>query len=371
MANLFDYVNWRGDILFEQVPFNTVDALMLSHLSYSIFDGLLSDSFGESKTLEKLAEDFKSAPDYNERINIGFLINKQTAELMFKCAASERFKNVRICGYRTKYSEENTEQFAAMTFLIGDKVIVSYRGTDDSLVGWREDFNIVWQHPIPAQADAIEYMKEAAEKLTGKINVIGHSKGGNLVINTAVNCDEKIRSRFEKLYNFDGPGFSKDFFEKKEYKEIERKLISVYPEFSIVGMIFRHPEQYSVVKSTGFAVMQHDALTWQIMGAGLDEADDFKEESKFFYKAFNSWVDGLTLEQTKKFVTALWDVIEASDVKTNTELQENAIACTARMIAKLSSLDKNTKKEVHQILRLLKTAVRKDSPFSKILSLGK
>lgn len=371
MANLFDYVNWRGDITFDQVPFNVIDALMLSHLSYSIFDGLVSDGFEEKKTLAKLSEDFKKSEDYEKRINIGFLINKQTAELMFACAASERFKNVEICGYRTVYSEETVEQFAAMTYIVGDKTIISYRGTDDTLIGWREDFNIAWQKPIPAQTDAMEYIKDAADYFSGNLSIIGHSKGGNLVVNTAAYCGADIQSRLEKLYNFDGPGFEKDFFESKEYLAIENRLVSVYPEFSIVGMIFSHPEKYTIVKSTGFAVMQHDAMTWQIMGGGFDEADDFKDESKFFFRSFNDWVDGLTPEQTKKFVTALWDVIEASGAKTNTDLQENAISCTARMLGKLSSLDKNTKKEVHEILGLLKTAVRRDSPFARLFSLQK
>lgn len=371
MANLFDYVKWRGDITFSQVPFNSIDALMLSHLSYSIFDGFLTESFEDQKTLAQISEDFKNAPDFEQRKNIGFLINKQTMDLLFACAESERFKDVRICGYKTIYSEEKIEQFAAMTYLAGGKTLISYRGTDDSLIGWREDFNIVWQKTIPAQEAAMDYIKIASDYFDGKLTVIGHSKGGNLVINTAVNCDENIQNRIEKLYNFDGPGFSADFFQQKKYLAIKDRLISVYPEFSIVGMVFRHPEDFTIVKSTGFAVMQHDALTWQIMGSDFDKADDFKDESKFFYRAFNDWVDGLTSDQTKKFVNALWDVIEASGVKTNNDLQDNAISCTAKMIVKLSSLDRETKKEVHQILGLLKTAVRRDSPFARIFILDK
>lgn len=371
MANLFDYLKWRGDISFEQVPLNTIDALMLSHLSYSIFDGLLTDSFTDQKTLFQLAQDFKNSPDYKERINIGFLINKHTAELMFECAVSERFKNVKICGYKTIYDEERTEQFAAMTYLVGDTKIISYRGTDDTLIGWREDFNIAWQNPIPAQIDAMEYLKKAAESFSGNIIIIGHSKGGNLVINSAVKADRKIKDRITKLYNFDGPGFSKAFFESDEYKEIEPKLISVYPEFSIVGMIFDHPCNYIITKSSGFAVMQHDALTWQICGSDFDRAEDFNDESKFFHEAFNDWVKGLSSDQIEKFVNALWEVIDASGAKTNTEFQDNALTGTAKMLVKLSSLEKETKKEVHQILGMLRDAVRKDSPFAKLFNFQK
>jgi len=371
MASLFDYVKWRGDITFDQIPLNDVDALILSHLSYSLWDGLLSESFEECKTLEKLADDFGKEPDCEQRKKIGYLINKDTADLMFECAVSPRFKDVKICGYRSVFNEENVEQFAGMTFLAGDKTLISYRGTDDSLLGWKEDFNLVWQKPIPAQRDALEYLNAAAEYFKGNLILIGHSKGANLVMNTAVECSAEIRSRFEKLYNFDGPGFPKEFFKTHEYAEIEPKLINVYPEFSVVGMCFRHPKKFIIAKSTGFAVMQHDAMTWQVMGSKFDEADGFKDESKFFYKSFNKWIDNLTQEQTKKFVTALWDVIEASEVKSLLELQSNSIVCTARMLGKLSSLDKETKKEVHKILGILMSVIRSDSPFAKLANLRK
>lgn len=371
MANLFDYLTWRGDISFKQVPFNKLDALLLSHLSYSIFDGLLTDSFEEKKTLAQLAEDFRTADDYEKRINIGFLINKQTAELMFACAKTERFKDVEICGYKVVSNEDTMEQFAAMVYLAGGKTIISYRGTDDTIVGWREDFNLAWQDQLPAQKDAIDYLKAAAEEFKGKLTLVGHSKGGNLVINSAVNCPKRIQNRLEKLYNFDGPGFSKEFLEKPEYKAIESRIWSIYPEFSVVGMIFHHNSDFEIVKSDGFAVMQHDILSWQILGAGVDKADDFTPECKFFSKTFNEWVDGLEVEQTKKFVNALFDVIEASEVETLNELDENPLVCAAKMFQKLSSLDKTTKAEVRKVLKMLKSVLRKDSPIAKVLTLQK
>ena len=366
MADLFDYLDWRGDITFSEVPFGKIDALMLSHLSYSIFDGLISDSFSESKTLELLVCDFKNASDYEGRINIGFLINKRTAELSFKCAESKRFKNVRISGYKNIYSEENIEQFAAMTFTIDKVNVIAFRGTDDTIVGWREDFNIAYLPQIPSQKDALEYFSLAAKELGGNFILVGHSKGGNLAVNTAVNCGEETQKRIEKIYNFDGPGFLPEFFEKKEYKNIENKIHSVYPELSVVGMIFSHPKNFEITKSNGFAIMQHDALTWQVLGSSFENAEDFTEESKIFYKAFNKWVKKLSIEQRKKFVNALFDVIEASGAKTNTDLEKNAITSSAKMIAAYSSMDKETKKEVKNILLVLKAAVQSSLPMFKL-----
>lgn len=371
MANLFDYLKWRGDITFEQVPFNKLDALLLSHLSYSIFDGLLSESFDEKKTLEQLALDFKNAKDYENRINIGFLINKQTAELMFACAKSERFKNVQICGYKKIDDLKIKEQFAAMVYLAGGKTVISYRGTDDTINGWWEDFNLVYLPQIPAQKDAIEYMKAAADYFKGDFTLIGHSKGGNLVVNTAVEVDQNIQNRIEKIYNFDGPGFKKEFFERPEFKAVENKLFSVYPEFSVVGMIFNHTGKYQVAKSDGFAVMQHDAMTWQVMGADFDEAPDFTPESKFFAKTFNEWLEGLTADQTEVFINAFYEVVQACGATTLNEIEDNPLHSAAKMVQQLSAMDKKRKREVHRMLRMFKTVIRKDSPFAKVLTLAR
>ena len=370
MANLFDYITWRGDLTFDQVEFNKIDALLLAHISYSLLDGLLTDDFSSPVTLKKLWRDFKSAPNYEERLKIGYVINKKTPELLSKAAKCKRFKDVKICGLREIYDEDKVEQFAAMTYLVGNRVVVSYRGTDDTLVGWKEDFNIVWQDSIPAQTDALKYMEDVAKAFPFKnFTIIGHSKGGNLAINTAVKCGPKIQKRIDKIYNFDGPGFPQEFFEKPEYLAIEKKLVNIYPELSLVGMIFHHPKNYEIVKSDGFAVLQHDALTWQISGANFDNAKDFADESKFFHKALNEWVEKLSVDQTKQFVTALWEVIMASDAKTLSEMQKNSLRSGAKIIAKLASLDKETKQGVRTVLDLLKNIVMKDTPLGKALRL--
>ncbi|MCI5519524.1 MAG: DUF2974 domain-containing protein [Treponema sp.] len=375
MANLFDYVAWRGDISFDTIPFNKIDALLLSHLSYSLLNGLVPSSFEESKTLSQLSKDFKAASDYEDRLKIGFVINKNTPELLAKTAKSLRFKNVRICGYREIFSEENVEQFAAMTYIIkngkNEEVIISYRGTDDTLVGWKEDFNIVWQDQIPAQKDALVYIEDAAKFFKNGFVIVGHSKGGNLAINTAVKCGEKIQKRIKQIYNFDGPGFAEDFFNQPEYLAIESKLVNIYPEMSLVGMIFHHPKKYEIVKSDGFAVMQHDPLTWQIMGNSFENKRDFTKESKRFYSVLNEWVERLEPEQTKKFVTALWDIIMASDVKTLAELSKSGFISGAKMFGKMATMDRESKEEVRVVLDLLRDIVFKDTQLGKVLRFKK
>lgn len=365
MADLFDYLNWRGDLSFEQVPFNKIDALLLAHVTYSIFDGVVPENFNERKTFAQVAKDFSAAPDYEDRINIGFLINKRTAELMFKCAECERFRNVEICGFRNIYNEENVEQFAAVTYFVNGQPVVALRGTDDTITGWKEDFNIAWLPQIPAQKDALEYFKEALAAVDGDFILVGHSKGGNLAINTAVNCGEKAQKRIEKVFNFDGPGFPKEFFEKPEYNKMEDRIYSFYPGFSVVGMIFHHPFNYEIVRSDGFAFWQHDPIGWQIMGNSFVNEVDFTDESRLFYKVFNEWIDKLNKEQKKNFVETMFCILEASGAKTNSDIEKDPLKSTAKMLAAYADLSRTKKKELHKILSMFKDVITDDIPFFK------
>ena len=367
MADFFDYLSWRGDLSFKAVPFNKIDALLLAQLSYNLFDGVVSSDFKGRKTFAQVAKDFAALPDYEERINIGFLINKRTAELMFKTAESERFRNVQLCGFRSIYSEENVEQFAAITFIIDGKPVIALRGTDDTIVGWKEDFNIAWLPSIPAQKDALEYFSEAAEALKGDFILVGHSKGGNLVINTAAGCGKKLQKRINKVFNFDGPGFAQSFFETDSYKAVEDRIYSFYPEFSVVGMIFHHPKFYEIVKSNAFAFWQHDPMSWQLSAKDFINTGDFTDESKLFHSAFNEWIDKLDVEQKKRFVDTMFCILEASGAKTNNELEKDALKATAKMLAAYAELDKDRKKELHDILGMFKDVIADDIPFFKLM----
>ena len=371
MADLFDYLYWRGDLTFDKVPFNKIDALLLAQISYCLFDGVVSESFKERKSFAQVSKDFAALPDYENRINIGFLINKRTTELMVKCAESERFRKVELCGFRNIYNEDNVEQFAALTFIIDGKPVIALRGTDDTITGWKEDFNIAWLDQIPAQKDALEYFKEACEALDGDFVLTGHSKGGNLVINTAVCCGKKLQKRVSQVYNFDGPGFDPAFFETEEYEAVEEKINSFYPGFSVVGMIFHHPKNFEIVKSDGFAFWQHDAMNWQLMGPAFVNEADFADESKLFYSAFNEWIDKLNTKQKRDFVETMFYVLEASGAKTNNEIEKDALKATARMVAAYADMDKKRRKELRDILSMFKDVIADDIPIFKPLVLLK
>lgn len=369
MADLFDYIKWRGDLSFEVDKFNQVDALLFAQISYIDFSGLLNNRILNAISFDELAYNLSRLPDFEKRKNIGAMINPKVVDLFLTAAASNRFKNIQVYKYESIYDEAKAEQFSATSFLIGDTVYVTYRGTDDTFVGWKEDFNILCVDEIPSRIDAKRYLVEVAKDFAGKIVLIGHSKGGYLAMDSGVRCGSDIQKRITAIYNFDGPGFSKEFLASKEFKGIEPILKSYYPHFSIVGMIFNHNEKYEIVKSNGFAINQHDPISWQIEGKEFERAEDFADESKYFSNAVNDWVSRLNQDLRESMVEAFFGIVEASGCKTNLELEDRKLVASGKMIQALAGLDKNTRKEVHLIIKVLRQSLKAGIPFLNALDL--
>lgn len=363
-GNVLEYVRWRGDLSFEQDKFNAVDALVLAEIIYNKIENLFPDDFNYSLTLEEIVERFMNSKDFTERSNLGYLINPENLNLLFVCAKSKRFGKLHVCGVKSILNEENCEQFAAACFLFGKNVAIVLRGTDDYIISWKEDFNISYMNPIPAQKDALEYVNNAGEFFKRKrIYVTGHSKGGNLALYSGVKANLNVKRRIKGIYNLDGPGFSKDFFNSLEYKLVQNKVVTVFPEHDIVGMFFKHGKDYQIIKSCGKGIRQHDGMTWQILGKEFTPGEDFTSESKFFYKSFNEWADKLSDEDKKILSDSLFDVFLASDYKTVLELTKNPIASTTKMIAKYASFDQNTKGNIKRIINELKKVLQDEIPI--------
>lgn len=367
-GNILDYIDWRGDLSFENDPLNVVDAEVFAHLSYNRIESFVGDSFSTGITLCELAKRFKNSTDVEELSNMGLLINADTPALLYKCGESKRFGNVKISGLKSTIDFESQKQFAAMTFDIGNRIVVTFRGTDDYIVGWREDFNIAFMENIPGQLDALSYLQSAAKSFKKGIYVTGHSKGGNLALYAAAKIDKKIQKRIKGVFNLDGPGFSKDFFSTEGYLRIKSVTHSIYPSCDIVGMLFKHDDNYSIIKSDGRGVMQHDGLAWRICGNNFVQVEKFTEDSVIFEKAFNQWADNLTAEEKKKFVNALFDVLEAPGYRTLFELSENSLKASTKMLECFSKTPLETKKEIRRIFSAFMHVVKREIPMLSFLN---
>lgn len=356
-GNLLDYLFWRGDITFEQSGFCEVDALILCQLSYLNFDGIVSKNFDKKERLAlgALWEKFSAAPDFKERSDLGVLISELTVQLLEMCAKSARFKNVEAAAFVNKIDLKNEEQFCAMTFFnaVSNKnPFVAFRGTDDTIVGWKEDFNLA-SKTVPAQFDALEYLSFVAKNTSAKISVGGHSKGGNLAIYSAAFCEPKFKKRIERVYNFDGPGFSENVIQSKEMISLVPALHSYFPKFSIVGRLFHHSGEFQVVESEAFGIMQHEPFSWHIVQGKFETIESFDKASEIFYKTFNEWVEGLSNEQRELFVETLFGTIAASGARTNSELEKNWFKNAMAILKAMGKIDKKTREEISELLKYL------------------
>lgn len=346
MANIEDYIKWRGDLPFEQSPFCRVDALVLCQISYLNFDRLLPDyDFGVEMKLSELAEIFENSRDFKKRSETGLLINRKTAPFFLQVARTRRFENIRITGYVSKTDLTIEEQFAAASYKLTDGTnFICFRGTDDSIVGWKEDFNLATEKEVPAQKDAVEYLEKAARNLKGKFRIGGHSKGGNLAMYASAVVDKKISERIAYIYNNDGPGFYEARVKSPEFVRIADKVESFYPQFSIVGMLFQHIGKQIFVESDEIGVMQHDPFSWHIMGNDFIILENNDYGSKFFHNTFNEWISKLEPARREIFVDTVFKIIESTDAKTNTELELNFARNSVKVLKAINKLDPEMRK---------------------------
>ena len=366
-SDLCDYIDWRGDLSFADFPLNEVDALVFCQLSYMNFAELAPKNFDSSIKLCDLAKLFFGSVDFETRSDLGMLIDPKTNELLKKAGESERFKNVAVTGFVSEYNQEKEEQFSAVTFVLNEggllekqQIFVAFRGTDDTIVGWKEDFNLAFMEKVPAQADALAYLENAASAFKkAEITVGGHSKGGNLAIFAAAHLDEKSKKNLCAVYNFDGPGFSQNSLDSDEFFSIKQKIISVYPQFSIVGMLFHHYDSCKIVLSDEKLVMQHNPFSWFIKGTNFEIKDDLDTGSEIFFKSFNKWFEEIQPNQREQFVETLFGLLDSTNAITNSDLNKDKLKNTGKIIKAFATLDKEIRDDAVRLVGdFVKTVVQ-------------
>ena len=350
MADLFDYLLWRGDLPMELVPPNPVDTLILSELCYLDFTGLVPQDFVHPVPLHVVAEAFGALPDREERDRV-----KQDSRLLAACAKSQRFGQLRLIFYRSELLPEMQSQFAAYVWLLPcGTALVTYRGTDTSLAGWKEDFELACMEEIPAQKEAVEYVRAVAKQYPRrKLRLGGHSKGGNLAVYAAVFCTARIQNRIDAVWSNDGPGFQTDLTQLPAYENIRERVYSIVPKSSVVGMLLEHAEDYTVVDSDQKGLMQHDGFSWQVMGDHFVKLREMTCKTCLTNLGLRDWICDLSMEQRSAFVEALFQVLTASGAKTLTDLKEESLKSVAAMVKATKELDKETREGLLKFMGLL------------------
>ena len=353
MANILDYLDWRGDLTFSERPFNEVDNLILAEICYLDFSGFAPESFAvQTVTLQQAAEAYFAA---NPTTDMGVLVPDQIPVLVRRAAETARFRDIRILGYVNRIDAETQTQFSAMTLLLPDgSAYVAFRGTDDTIVGWKEDFNMAFTPEIPAQKYACTYLQAAANALPFRpLRVGGHSKGGNLAVYAAVFCGAAVQKQISAVYNNDGPGFYSSLLPLPEHRAVSEKITTILPESSVVGMLLAHEERYQVVRSTQIGLMQHDGFSWQVKGEHFEHLTELAEGGKIMDQTLRAFLQELTEPQRVQFVDTLFAILTCTDASTLTDLKEGGLKTASAMVKALQALDKPTRKALSGTLRLL------------------
>ena len=312
MATIFDYLDWRGDLLFTQDKPNAVDALIFSGLVYIPFVGRAAEKPDAPITLREAAEEFLALDDCEERIRL-----KNDLPLLRRAAESQRFGSAKITMYRNLLIPEQETQFAAATFLLDDgTAFLAFRGTDDTLVGWKEDFNMSFQQTVPAQRLALQYTRDVALEHTCPLRLGGHSKGGNVAVFAAARSSPMIQSRILEVYNHDGPGFTEYLMGDPGYIAMVPKIRTYIPQSSVIGMLLEHEEPYTVVKSRQVGLLQHDFYSWEVRGREFVMMEEVSEGSQKLDTTIKTWFAQMSNQERGQLVDVMFGLLGTGGVET-------------------------------------------------------
>jgi len=359
MNNIMDYLDWRGDLSFERDPLNEVDSLILSLISYNDFEGIVPAA-GSKETigLRDAADTFKKDKDVSHLEDIPFL--NEIPGLLHKAADTERFGRLKLTWFVNQVDPEATKQFAAVTIKLTDKLnFISFRGTDDTLAGWKEDLQMSFMEEVQSQKEAVAYTEKAMMSIGGDFVLGGHSKGGNLAIYAASSMNELNKARINEIYNNDGPGFQPDVIQREGYRSIMDRIHTFLPESSIVGMLLEHGTEYDVVKSTGLAITQHNPFIWEVIGNEFILADSLSKESLNINTAIRSWITQLSHDERREFVDAMFQVLSETGATSLAELSNEKFGAADAMIKALKTMDPTSKGHLKDTIDLLFNEARK------------
>ena len=316
VTNVLDYLKWRGDLTFTQDPLNAVDALIFSALSYIRYGGAVEEKPEEPVTLRDAAGAFFALDNFEVRIRA-----KNDLELLRRASESTRFGLSRICRYTDLYIPEEETQFAAMTFLLDDgTAFLAFRGTDETLVGWKEDFNMSFQETIPSQRLAQQYIREFAEECSLPMRIGGHSKGGNLAVFGAARSSGDVQKRILEVFNNDGPGFTEFLMGDPGYRQMVPRIRTFVPQSSVIGMLLEHEEPYTIIKSSQVSILQHEIYTWEVEGKHFIPMEEITADSRFLNLTIKNWASQMSVQERNQVVDTLFALLNSGDVKTASDI---------------------------------------------------
>ena len=338
---MLDYIAHYGETPMAELPFGAIDNLIFAELSYCDFSCATAQMPGRLSAL---------------RAHLAGGVKQPDDELLNRLASSARYEDVVAYHFVDHFDPVQTLQFAAVTFLLPDgTAYVSFRGTDSTLVGWKEDFNLAFATPVPAQLEAVRYLKQVADVLACPLRVGGHSKGGNLAVYAAAFVGEDVQERILNVFNNDGPGHDLATLESAGYKRIEKRLQTFIPKSSVIGMLLEHGDDYRIVDSDAHGLWQHNPYSWQVSGEDFVYLQHTTASSDCMNESIRQWLNHMDVEKRRHFTDTVYEVLAASEVRSVGQLLSDFRGSLPSIIAATKNLDPEEK---HMLAELATQFVR-------------
>ena len=343
MAHLIDYLEKAENLTFDQEPLNILDKVCINEIGYLTYEKWLTASdLKKPINLHDFAEGKELNPDYS------FMVTKERVELAEAMVRSRRFASLSLSNYRSVLDKEVEKQFAAMIFSLpelGYHQLV-FRGTDDSVIGWKEDFQLTYSREIPAHRSAMTFLEDHLPNLSGRITVSGHSKGGNLALYSAVQSSTSLREKIAELLLLDSPGLMKSLLENPSYQELKARMTVIRPQDSVVGVMLYWDRPAQLVAAEGIGFAQHNALTWEVDLAANDFAyeDQPTELSQRLEETFQEWIETLPNQELKQVCDLVFDTILDSGIESLDDIGIQALPQIGQMLQEFGNLSDKQKK---------------------------
>ena len=369
MAHLIDYLEKVENLTFDQEPLNILDKVCINEIGYLTYEKWLTASdLKKPINLHDFAEGKELNPDYS------FMVTKERVELAEAMVRSRRFASLSLSNYRSVLDKEVEKQFAAMIFSLSelDYHQLVFRGTDDSVIGWKEDFQLTYSREIPAHRSAMTFLEDHLPNLSGRITVSGHSKGGNLALYSAVQSSTSLREKIAELLLLDSPGLMKSLLEKPSYQELKARMTVIRPQDSVVGVMLYWDRPAQLVAAEGIGFAQHNALTWEVDLVANDFAyvDQPTELSQRLEETFQAWIETLPNQELKQVCDLVFDTILDSGIESLDDIGIQALPQIGQMLQEFGNLSDKQKKVLqdgfNQLLWIFWKSGNKKSTLPKL-----
>ena len=355
MKNMLDYIKEFGHVSFEERAFSEIDALVLTELEYLPLEKVVpSDENGENfVTVKEIAEYMQEHKQelFDEN---PMMITQERHEVSQVIADAPRFQSLKFFGVVSVWDKDTTKQFAAVTVEVEPSVrLVVFRGTDETLIGWKEDFLMTYSPLVAAQTDAKEYLAKQASLFDGDLMVSGHSKGGNLAIYAAATQEEDVQLRIVDIFCLDSPGLYRSVLETKGYQNIVPLAMRYIPQDSLVGLMLESEVPYVIVKSNATGAMQHSAMTWEIEDGQFIKMEKLTKNSQLNDQTFKKWTESVSDEELELFWNVFFELLFSVGIDTVNDLYGEFMHYVQEFLKAAGNMDEEKRELLTRIALLL------------------